>query len=97
MTVNHTTLQQIGGRDLLAISGGRFEQVTDTTVRLPVAHGYAVEVEYLPGLDTYEVRRTFRRGLKTWVKGAVRGVYGDRVGEVAYRASCHDDPFGEAA
>jgi hypothetical protein len=39
-------------------------------------------------MDDYEVRRVFRRGGKTWIKGAMRGVYCDDVGEIAYQASC---------
>lgn len=82
-------LRQIGGMNVLAISGGRVIQADTNTVRLPVACGYAVEVEYVPGSDTYTVRRTYRGR----IKASRERVYCDEVGEAAYRASCYRDAF----
>ena len=79
-------LRQIGRMNVLAISGGRVER-RETGVTLPVSNGYSVTVD-LTAMDDYEVRRVFRRGGKTWIKGAMRGVYCDDVGEIAYQASC---------
>lgn len=98
-TVAKTIVDQIGFGNILAISGGRIDTptVTDegnTIVSLPVAHGYRVEVEYDRGSDTYEVRRTFRRGGKDFLKGVQCNVYCDELGEIAYRASCYLDPWG---
>jgi len=88
-------LDQIGRATVLAISGGRvLPRAAGDGVILPVAHGYSVEV-ILAANDTYTVRRVFTRGGKQWIKGAVCGVYCDRVGEVAYLASCYSDPFGD--
>ena len=89
-----TMLSQIGGGNVLAISGGRVGKINDTTLRLPVAKGYAVEVEYIEGQDLYTVRRVMKRN-GIHVKGTQERVYCDEVGEVAYRASCYLDPFGE--
>lgn len=94
-------LQQIGGMNLLAISGGRKSVVFHTDsegetypigVALPVAQGRSVEVT-LDWNDTYRVRR-----IRKVTNGANRGsevieaeqteVYCDEVGEVAYSMSC---------
>lgn len=84
------TVQQIGLRNLLAISGGRIEH-RPTGITLKVGSGYSVTID-LDFSDTYVVRRVFTRGGKTWVKGERREVYADQIGEVAYRASCfHND------
>ncbi len=40
-----TLLQQIGGMNILAISGGR-KRLIDGILVLPVGSGYTVEVEY---------------------------------------------------
>jgi hypothetical protein len=91
-----TLLAQIGRMNILAISGGRIERRT-TGVTLKVGAGYSVTVDYDWG-DDYVVRRVFKRGTKTWIKGEQRGVYCDEVGEVAYRASCfRNGDWGEAA
>lgn len=90
-----TMIDQIGRMNLLAISGGRVRRVGDVTMALPVRYGYSVEVEYVWGRDTYDVRRVFTRGAKRWVKGTVTDVYAEEVGEIAYRASCYlDEGFG---
>jgi hypothetical protein len=90
-----TLLAQIGRMNLLAISGGRIER-RDTGVTLKVGAGYSVTVDYDWG-DDYVVSRVFKRGAKTWIKGTQRGVYGDEVGEVAYRASSFRSyDFGDA-
>jgi hypothetical protein len=79
--------QQIGHMNVLAISGGRTVTLLDGTVNLPVASGYSVNIA-LDANDTYTVRRMFKRGAKTWVKGERSNVYCDEIGEVAYKASC---------
>jgi len=83
---------QIGRGNIFAISGGRVYD-HGTGVTLPVSSGYKVTVD-LDGNDTYVVRRVLTRGLKTWVKGEVDGVYCDEVGELAYQASSYKSyPF----
>jgi hypothetical protein len=91
-------LRQIGNVNILAISGGRIER-RPTGVTLPVGSGYRVTVD-LDWNDTYVVRRVFERGIKTWIKGELRDVYCDEVGERAYEASSfrsYDFPKGVAA
>lgn len=80
-------IEQIGRRNVLAISGGRV-LVRRSGVSLPVSSGYTVTVD-LAGNDTYTVRRTFSRAGRTWVKGERTNVYFEQVGEMAYRASCY--------
>ena len=85
------TLAQIGRMNVLAISGGRVENLSNSHgdvvgVRLPVSHGYAVQVLLHPS-DTYVVQRTFTRSGATTVKGSTDNVYADEVGERAYEAS----------
>jgi hypothetical protein len=94
-----TLLQQIGGMNILAISGGR-KSLIDGILVLPVGSGYKVEIEYCEGSDTYTVRRVFTRGVKRWVKGELTYVYADEVGEMAYQAHAfrsYDFPKGAAA
>jgi hypothetical protein len=79
-------LHQIGRRNILAISGGRII-TRETGLTLPVSNGYSVTVDLAAG-DTYTVRRIFKRGAKTWVKGERTNVYCDEVSEAAYYASC---------
>ena len=74
------------GRNIFAISGGRI-YARPTGVTIPVDCGYSVTVD-LNWDDTYVVRRIFRRGTKTWIKGERTNVYCDEVGEAAYYASC---------
>jgi hypothetical protein len=97
-TVANAIVQQIGMGNVLAISGGRISLAKSdegqTVVVLPVAHGYRVEVEYLLGADTYEVRRIFARGGKDFLKGVQTNVYCDQLGDAAYKASCYLDPWG---
>jgi hypothetical protein len=81
-----TLVDQIGPRNVLAISGGRL-LACRTGITLPVAAGYSVTVDLAAG-DTYTVRRVFVRGTRRWVKGERSGVYCEQVGEVAYQASC---------
>jgi hypothetical protein len=91
---NRTLIEQLGHRNILAISGGRL-MGRRTGVTLPVSNGYRVTVD-LDADDTYVVRRLFVRGAKVWNHGEERGVYADMVGECAYRASCfHNVPFGD--
>lgn len=96
MNTNTTTAQHIGRMNILAISGGRIQVESDTTIALPVRYGYWVRVTYNEGSDLYSVYRIFTRGLKVTVKGEVHGLYADQVGDAAYRASCFRDEFGEA-
>lgn len=92
-----TTLAQIGRMNVLAVSGGRVERVGNT-LRLPVARGYAVEVDLDRGSDTYNVRRTFTRSGVRKVKGEQTRVYCDELGESVYQASLYlMGPFGDAA
>ena len=87
-------LAQIGRMNVICISGGRVEPRA-TGVTLPVGAGYKVTVD-LAFDDTYTVRRVFKRGDKTWIKGEAIMVYADQVGEVAYRASCfRNGPWGD--
>lgn len=84
-----TTLEQIGPRNVLAISGGRIRSQGHTLL-LPVKYGYRVAVDYMSN-DTYTVRREFVRGGRTTVKQAWTYVHCDQIGEVAYQASCYQD------
>lgn len=94
--VDHAELiRQIGRMNVLAISGGRVTR-RETGITLPVDCGYSVTVD-LDASDTYVVRRVFKRGAKTWIKGEQRYVYCEDVGEVAYQASCfRNGPWGES-
>ena len=94
-TTNKTTLQHIGGMNLLAISGGRVQALDENAILLPVRHGYRVIVRYVPGVDLYDVERIMIRGGKITHKGTESHLYADQVGDSAYRASCYSDPFGE--
>lgn len=86
-------LRQIGS-NLWAISGGRRALTLDGALRLPVSHGYHVEVR-LTASDEYKVARVFIRSRKRFAKG-VESARCDTVGEVAYRASCFRNvEFGE--
>ncbi len=76
---------QIGRMNIMAISGGRVG-VRPTGITLPVSNGYSVTVD-LDFMDTYTVRRVFKRGAKVWIKGECTNVYCDEVGEQAYKAS----------
>ena len=80
-------LAQIGRPNVLAISGGRV-LVRPTGVTLPVGSGYMVTVD-LAANDTYTVRRVFRRGAKTWIKGEMTEVYFNELSEIAYQASSY--------
>lgn len=79
-------VHQINPMTLLAISGGRVVH-RDTGITLPVGSGYSVTID-LDASDTYVVRRVFKRGAKTWIKGERDYVYCDEVSEAAYYASC---------
>jgi hypothetical protein len=85
-------LRQLGGMNVLAISGGRVTVVNDSDgetvqVLLPVGNGYRVSIQ-LGWDDTYTVSRQFVRSGKVSDKGTIDGVYCEIVGEVAYQASC---------
>ena len=81
-----TLCDQIGPRTIMGISGGRL-YARPTGITLPVSNGYSVTIDLAAG-DTYTVRRMFKRGAKTWIKGERADVYCDEVGEAAYYASC---------
>lgn len=100
---------QIGFWNIGAISGGRvyvdgatYDEQNQTTqqVELPVRYGYRVRIT-LDWDDTYTVSRVIvkntKKGISEIIKGTVKGIYCDQVGEVAYKASCFVNvPFGEA-
>lgn len=91
-----TLMRQIGYLNIAAISGGRVLR-RETGITLPVANGYRVTVD-LDANDTYVVRRVFVRSGRTWIKGEMRYVGCEEVGEVAYQASCfRNGPWGEAS
>lgn len=82
---------QIGGGNILAISGGRVQRIIAPNgkpvgISLPVTQGYSVDI-YLANDDTYTVQRMFRGRLK----GQRTGVYAEEVGEAAYQASLFRD------
>ena len=84
-----TTLQTIGGGNLMAISGGRKEAIRNDEgelvgLKLKVANGYSVDV-VLDASDTYTVTRRWRDKNK----GEMSGVHAEELGEVAYQASCY--------
>jgi hypothetical protein len=100
-----TLLNQIGRRNVFAISGGRVNvwkpEGETVEIELPVSSGYLVRIT-LAWDDTYTVERILRRRPKgksakeTKVLGRVSGVFCDQVGEIAYRASCYKNlQFGE--
>ena len=98
LEICRTMEQQIGRRNILAISGGRVNRTDYTTLSFPVSSGSTVEVEYVEGRDLYTVRRVFTRGTKRWIKGEMTHIYGEDLGEIAYQASCYrDGSFGEVA
>ena len=80
-----TIARQIGGMNVLAISGGRVTGLPDG-IELPVGNGYRVRVRLTP-VDDYIVERVFIRSGVVRVKGAETH-YCDTVGDAAYRASC---------
>ena len=88
-TPARTILAQIGS-NLLAISGGRYAVIDDTTVSLPAGRGYRVEVTYERALDLYTVRQVFVRGLTRKVRRSWDLVDAATLSEVAYRASLTD-------
>lgn len=89
-----TMIRQIGSRDLLATSGGRYTYDAEAgVVVLPVSSGYSVRVTYRAVPDVYRVERVFRRGLKEWVKGCAEMVYAEELGEMVYRAGCFRDAW----
>ena len=77
---------QIGKMNVMAISGGRV-QVRKTGITLQVGKGYSVEID-VNFLDLYDVKRVYSRAGDRSVKGEVRDVYAEDVGDVAYYASC---------
>jgi len=88
-TIIETMTAQIGRMNLLAVSGGRRQMVSETIMDLPVNQGYRVRVIYNEVPDLYTVQRILRRGTKEWVKGEVVNVFCDELGEAVYGASCY--------
>lgn len=84
-----TTIDQIGLGNVLAISGGMRRRWANS-LDLPVGYGYHVTIT-LEANDTYTVRRVLSRGAKVWIKAEAGNVYGEQLGEIAYRASCFRD------
>ena len=89
---------QIGKMNILAISGGRVGILSDggkpKGLELPVSSGYKVRV-FLHDNDTYTVQRVLVRAGKETVKGEVRDVHSDDLGEQAYQAGMYkSNPFG---
>ena len=86
-----TLIRQIGGWQVMAISGGRWQVDNRTSVVFPVSRGIVVRVR-LTVADTYTVTRE-RTVLHGPQKGAViiqyhlDDVYAEEISEVAYRAS----------
>ena len=79
-------VSQLGRNNLLAISGGRVTY-RETGITLPVSYGYSVTIDLEN--DLYIVRRVFKRGGKVTIKGEVKGVYCDQLGEIAYQAHAY--------
>ena len=79
-------VSQLGRNNLLAISGGRVTY-RETGITLPVSYGYSVTIDLEN--DLYIVRRVFKRGGKVTIKGEVKGVYCDDLGEIAYQAHAY--------
>ena len=86
-----TLPQQIGGGNILAVSGGRVTY-RRTGITLPCGNGYSVEVD-LAGNDTYTVARVFSRAGQRFVKGERSGVYCDQISETVYRAGMFRDEW----
>lgn len=87
-------VKQIGAGNWMAISGRRVIG-RRTGATFPVSCGYSVTVD-LAGDNTWTVRRVFKRGTKTWVKGQETGIHAEQLGDSAYRASCFRNvTFGE--
>lgn len=80
---------QIGVRDMLAISGGRMS-IFQSSVMLPVRAGYWVVITLTPA-DEYKVQGIFIRAGKITVKSTFEGIYAENVGFVAYQASCFEN------
>jgi hypothetical protein len=91
------TVAQIGRMNIFGISGGRVNVLRAKNrivgLELPVGQSYKVRI-FLDADDTYVVQRVWRE----IVKGEVRGIYFDQVGEVAYQAGMFQSTkdFGEA-
>jgi hypothetical protein len=79
-------IAQIGRMNILATSGGRVG-TRSTGITLPVSNGYSVTVDLAPN-DTYTVRRVFKRGSKVWIKGEMRDVFCEDIGDIVYYAGC---------
>jgi len=93
--LNRAVLAAQMGNDLLCVSGGRMLRANDSMVVLPVAAGYVVVIT-LEADDTYTVTRALRRKGQYIIKGEMRNVYAENVGDVAYYASnFRDGAWGE--
>jgi len=94
--IRRTMLDQIGRMTVLAICGGRLQATGLYTIEFKDSSaGHIVEVTYDSVPDAYTVRRLFRRGGKTWIKGEMDHVYADQLSDACYTASCwNGTPFG---
>jgi hypothetical protein len=81
-------MPQIRVWDLMAVSGGRREQLNKYEAKFPVGHGYSVRVK-LSFMDTWEVERVFEREGKAFLKERWDDVYAFDVSDVVYKASCY--------
>ena len=81
-------IPQLNMWDLMAVSGGRREQLNKYEAKFPVGHGYSVRVK-LGFMDTWEVERVFEREGTAWCKEVWHDVYAPEVSQVVYWASCY--------
>ena len=91
-----TLLAQMGRMNVLAISGGRANRISESTIEFPVANCWVVLVT-LDANDTYRVERATKRSGRYNIKATASNVYAEQVGEIAYRASCYHDGFAVAS
>ena len=81
-------IPQINAWDLMAVSGGRREQLNKYEAKFPVGKGYSVRVK-LGFMDTWEVERVYEREGKAWCKEVWHDVYAWEVSRAVYEASCY--------
>ena len=94
--IRATMLEHIGAHTVLAICGGRLKVTDFCRIEFrDSSGGHFVEVTYDQVPDAYTVRRLFRRGTKTTIKGEMTHVYAEQLADACYTASCWDGtPFG---
>lgn len=81
-------MPQLHIMDVMAVSGGRREQLNKYEAKFPVARGYSVRVK-LGFMDTWEVERVFEHEGKATVKEVWHDVYAFEVSRALYEASCY--------